>query len=707
MPNPRKPDGSVITTCAYCGVGCGFKAETIRGEVVRMIPWKEGKANHGHACVKGRFAFDYYRHPDRVKTPLIRSSIDEPWREVSWDVAIAHAASEMQRIQAKYGRGSVGAVSSSRCTNEEIFLMQKFARVALRNNNIDNCSRICHSPTQFGLSATLGAGAASQHFDSILQADVILVVGANPTEGHPVFGSMLKRRVREGAQLLVIDPRRTETAESAHCKATVHLALKPGTNVLVLNCLAHVVVTEGLHDEAFIRERCHPHEFAQWRALVADPRYAPEVVGPEAGLAPADLRTAARIYAKGPRSTIYYGLGVTEHSQGSTGVMCLGNLALSCGMLGREGVGVNPLRGQGNVQGGSCLGSWPHMLTGYRFVTDDAVRATFEQDWKLTLDPEPGLRLPNMFDAAIAGTFKSIYIQGEDPVQSDPNQNHIIAAMKAMECVIVQDLFLNETAKYAHVFLPGSSSLEKNGTFTNAERRVSMVRKVVPPLAGLEDWEITVKLIAAMGYPLHYDHPSQVLDEVARLSPAYQGMSFDLIEKCGSVQWPCNPQAPEGTEVLHTKTFPRGKANFMLTGYVPTSERTDERFPLLLTTGRILSQYNVGTQTRRTGNVAWYAEDLLDIHAQDAAVRGIQDGDQVAITSRYGETQLHARISDKVNPGVIYTTFHFVQSKANAITSDLSDWATNCPEYKVTAVEVAKVPLTRPAAARAPAEAKA
>ena len=707
MPNPRKPDGSVVTTCAYCGVGCGFKAETIRGEIVRMIPWKEGKANHGHACVKGRFAFDYWRHADRVKKPLIRASIAEPWREVTWDHAITHAAAELKRIQAKHGRGSAGAVSSSRCTNEEIYLMQKFARVALRNNNIDNCSRICHSPTQFGLSATLGAGAACQHFDSILQADVILVVGANPTEGHPVFGSLLKRRVRQGASLLVIDPRRTETAESAHCRADVHLALRPGTNVAVLDSLAHVIVTENLHAAKFIAERCHPAEFEQWRALVGDPRYAPEVVGPEAGVDPAEIRRAARIYASGPNSTIYYGLGVTEHSQGSTGVMCLGNLALSCGMLGREGVGVNPLRGQGNVQGGSCLGSWPHMFTGYRFVTDAAVRATFEQDWKLELDPEPGLRLPNMFDAAVAGTFKAIYIQGEDPVQSDPNQNHIVAAMKAMECVIVQDLFLNETAKYAHVFLPGSSSLEKNGTFTNAERRVSMVRKVVPPLAGLEDWEITVRLTNAMGYPLHYDHPAQILDEIARLSPAYQGMSFALIERCGSVQWPCNPQAPEGTEVLHTKTFPRGKANFMLTGYVPTSERTDERFPLLLTTGRILSQYNVGTQTRRTGNVAWYGEDVLDVHRTDADARGIQDGDFVTVTSRYGETRLRARISDKVNPGVVYTTFHFAQSNANAVTSDLNDWATNCPEYKVTAVELVKVPTGKPASSRTPASVRA
>lgn len=706
MPIPRKPDGSVITTCAYCGVGCGFKAETLNGRVVRMIPWKEGKANHGHSCVKGRFAFDYYNHPDRIRTPMIRASIDEPWREVSWDEAIAYAAGELKRIQAKYGTGSVGAVSSSRCTNEEIFLMQKFARVALRNNNIDNCSRICHSPTQFGLHATLGAGAASQHFDSILQSDVVLVVGANPTEGHPVFGSMMKRRVREGAKLLVLDPRRTETVESAHCRAEVHLALRPGTNVLVLNSLAHVIVHERLYNEEFIRTRCHWQEFEQWSQLVGDPRYRPEVVGPEAGLDAEAIRKAARIYAKGPNSTIYYGLGVTEHTQGSTGVMCLGNLALACGMLGREGVGVNPLRGQGNVQGGSCLGSWPHMLTGYRFITDDAVRQTFEREWKLELDPEPGLRLPNMFDAALAGTFKAIYIQGEDPVQSDPNQSHIMAAMRSMECVIIQDLFLNETAKFAHVFLPGSSSLEKNGTFTNAERRVSMVRKVVEPLAGLEDWEITVKLINAMGYPLHYDHPSQVLDEVARLSPAYEGMSFPLIERVGSAQWPCNKDAPEGTEVLHTRAFPRGKANFMLTAYVPTQEKTDDRHPLLLTTGRILSQYNVGTQTRRTGNVAWYSEDVLDIHVDDARPRGIVDGDMVTISSRFGSTELRARISDRVNQGVVYTTFHFVQSKANAITSDLSDWATNCPEYKVTAVEVAKVPVRTQSTSRQPAEAR-
>lgn len=693
MPNPRKPEKETITICPYCGVGCGFKAETIGNEIVRMTPWKEGKSNHGHSCVKGRFAFDYYRHPDRVTTPMIRKHIDDPWQEVSWDEAFSYAASELKRVQATYGRSSVGGVSSSRCTNEEIFLTQKFVRAVLGNNNIDNCARICHSPTQFGLTATVGAGAASQHFDSILQADVIMVVGANPTEGHPVFGSLMKRRIRQGAKLIVIDPRRTETVDSPHCHADIHLPLRPGTNVAVLNSLAHVVVREKLYRPEFIKARCEWQEFEHWAELVGSDEYAPETVGPIAGLDPEDIRRAARLYASGPNSTVYYGLGVTEHSQGSTGVMCLGNLGLACGMYAREGVGVNPLRGQGNVQGGSCLGSWPHVFSGYRFVTDEATRSSFEAEWGVTLDGEPGLRLPNMFDAALTGHFKGMYIMGEDPVQSDPNQNHIIAALKKMECVVVHDIFENETSKYAHVFLPGSSSMEKDGSFTNAERRLGRVRKVVEPLAGYQDWEVTVKLMNAMGYDVHYDHAGEVLDELARLSPAYGGASFELLDRVGSAQWPVNKDAPEGTEVLHMEKFPRanGLGTFMLTGFVPTRERVTDQYPLLLTTGRILSQYNVGTQTRRTANSLWHAEDVLEMSAGDMQARGLRSGDWIAVSSRFGSTRLRVKESTRVNPGVVYTTFHHAESKANAVTSNLSDWATNCPEYKVTAVEVAKL----------------
>jgi formate dehydrogenase major subunit len=693
VPNPRKPEKETVTICAYCGVGCGFKAETIGNEIVRMTPWKEGKANHGHSCVKGRFAYDYWCHPDRVKTPMIRASIEDDWREVSWDEAFAYAAKELRRIQADYGRSSIGGVSSSRCTNEEIFLTTKLVRAVMGNNNIDNCARICHSPTQFGLSATVGAGAASQHFDSILQADVIMVVGANPTEGHPVFGSTMKRRIRQGAKLIVIDPRRTETVNSPHCRADVHLALRPGTNVAVLNSIGHVIVREKRYDEEFIKSRCEWKEFEVWAELVGSDEYSPENIGPVAGLDPEDIRRAAQIYSTGPNSTIYYGLGVTEHSQGSTGVMCLGNLGLSTGMFGREGVGVNPLRGQGNVQGGSCLGSWPHVFSGYRFVTDDATRASFEAEWGVGLDSEPGLRLPNMFDAAVTGHFKGMYIMGEDPVQSDPNQNHVIAALKNMECVVLHDLFLNETSKYAHVFLPGSSSLEKDGTFTGAERRIGRVRQVVEPVAGYQDWEVTVKLMNAMGYECEYAHAGEVLDELARVTPAYSGASFELIDRVGSAQWPVNEASPEGTEVLHTEQFPRanGRGTFMLTGFVPTRERVNDQFPLLLTTGRILTQYNVGTQTRRTANSEWHPEDVLEMTFDDMQARGLCSGDRVTITSRFGSTSLKVVESERVNPGVVYTTFHHVETKANAVTSDLSDWATNCPEYKVTAVEVAKV----------------
>jgi formate dehydrogenase major subunit len=690
MPIPLQPERSVVTTCAYCGVGCGFKAETLGGRVVRMIPWKEGKANHGHSCIKGRFAFGFYQSPDRVKTPLVRDSIDQPWREVGWEEALTFAARGLRAVQQQHGRKSIGAVSSSRCTNEEIFLVQKLARAVFGNNNIDNCARICHAPTQFGLAQTVGAGAASQHFDSVLQADVILVVGANPTEGHPVFGSLLKRRVREGAKLLVIDPRRTETVDSPHCRASVHLALRPGTNVLVLNSVAHVIVRENLYNREFVRSRCEWEEFEQWMALVGSERYAPEAVGPMAGVEPEEIRSLARVYAAGPRSAIYYGLGVTEHSQGATGVMALGNLALACGMFGREGVGLNPLRGQINVQGGSCLGSWPHVFSGYRFVTDDVVRASFEADWGVPLDSEPGLRLPNMLDAAISGQFRGLYIMGEDPAQSDPNQSHVMEALRQMEFVVLQDLFLNETSKFAHVFLPGSSFLEKDGTFTSAERRVSRVRKVIEPVAGLQDWEIVVRLMNALGYPARYSDAGEILLEIARLSPAYRGLSFELLDRIGSAQWPVDENAPHGTEVLHTERFPRanGRGTFMLTAYVPTAESADGQFPLLLTTGRVLTQYNVGTTTRRTANSLWHPQDVLEISPHDAAERGIRDGGMVSIRSRYGVVELKAVYSERVSPGVVYTSFHHPESRVNLLTSDLSDWATNCPEYKVTAVEV-------------------
>ncbi len=690
------PERAVVTTCAYCGVGCAFKAELKGNQVVRMTPHKNGHANEGHACVKGRFAWGYATHKDRITKPMIRAKITDPWREVSWDEASDHAAAEFRRLQAQHGRDSIGAITSSRCTNEETYLVQKLVRAAFGNNNVDTCARVCHSPTGYGLKTTLGESAGTQTFASVGAADVIVVIGANPTDGHPVFASRLKRRIREGAQLIVVDPRRIDLVDGPHVKAVHHLQLRPGTNVALVNALAHVIVTEGLLDDAFIAARCEPRAFEQWRAFVAQSEHAPETSAAITGVPADTVRAAARLYATGGNAAIYYGLGVTEHAQGSTTVMGIANLAMATGNLGREGVGVNPLRGQNNVQGSCDMGSFPHELPGYRHVGDAAVRAQFEAAWSATLQPEPGLRIPNMFDAALDGSFKGLYCQGEDIVQSDPNTQHVAAALSSMECIVVQDIFLNETAKYAHVFLPGSTFLEKDGTFTNAERRISRVRRVMPPLAGYADWEVTLRLARALGYPMDYAHPSEIMDEIARLTPTFAGVSYARLDTLGSIQWPCNDAAPEGTPPMHVDAFVRGQGRFVITQFIASPEKVTPRYPLILTTGRILSQYNVGAQTRRTDNVHWHDEDRLEIHPHDAEARGIRPDDWVGIESRAGQTVLRAHVTERMQPGVVYTTFHFPESGANVITTDSSDWATNCPEYKVTAVQV--LPVAQPSA---------
>ncbi|MBW0157961.1 formate dehydrogenase subunit alpha [Sedimentimonas flavescens] len=682
------PERSIVTTCAYCGVGCSFEAQMRGDTLVRMVPWKGGEANRGHSCVKGRFAWGYATHKDRILNPMIRDSIDQPWREVGWQEALDFAAGRLKAIQAKHGKDSVGVITSSRCTNEETFLVQKLARAVFGTNNTDTCARVCHSPTGYGLKQTFGTSAGTQNFDSVEQTDLALVIGANPTDGHPVFASRLRKRLRAGAKLIVVDPRRIDLLETPHMGDGWHLPLRPGTNVAVLTAMAHVIVTEGLTDDTFIAERCDLDEWADYSEFVRSPDYAPEAVEALTGVSAATIREAARAYAAAPNAAIYYGLGVTEHSQGSTTVIAIANLAMMTGNIGREGVGVNPLRGQNNVQGSCDMGSFPHELPGYRHVSDDTARAIFEKAWGVTLDPEPGLRIPNMLDAAVSGAFKGIYIQGEDILQSDPDTRHVSAGLAAMDCVIVHDLFLNETANYAHVFLPGSTFLEKDGTFTNAERRINMVRRVMAPKNGYADWEVTQMLANAMGADWHYTHPSEVMVEIAATTPGFANVTYEMLDARGSVQWPCNDAAPEGSPIMHVDGFVRGKGRFIRTAYVPTDERTGPRFPLLLTTGRTLSQYNVGAQTRRTANSVWHEEDRLEIHPHDAEVRGIKEDDWVRLASRAGETTLRATITDRVSPGVVYTTFHHPNTQANVVTTDNSDWATNCPEYKVTAVQV-------------------
>ena len=729
-------EAATETTCAYCGVGCSFNAETkplaavkppaaqagampaagkvaasaklaaipvavqaasagamhpTSTQIVRMVPNRAGQANQGHACVKGRFAYGYATHPDRKLKPMIRKRITDEWREVSWDEALQYAASEFKRIQAKYGKYSVGGITSSRCTNEETFLVQKMIRAAFGNNNVDTCARVCHSPTGYGLKNTIGESAGTQAFTSVQKADVVMLIGANPTEGHPVFASQLKRRLREGAKLIVIDPRQIALVRSPHIQASYHLQLKPGTNVAVMNALSHVIVTEGLTKEDYVNARCEADSYRKWKAFIAEERNSPEASESLTGVPAQVVREAARLYARAGNAAIYYGLGVTEHSQGSTMVMCLAHIAMATGNLGREGVGVQPLRGQNNVQGSCDMGSFPHEFSGYRHVSDPTVRKLFETTWGVTLESEPGLRIPNMFDAALDGTFRGLYVQGEDIAQSDPNTHHVNAALQAMECVVVHDLFLNETAHFAHVFLPGSSFLEKDGTFTNAERRIGRVRKVMEPLCGYADWEATMLLSAALGYPMHYTHPSEIMAEIAAVTPTFRGVTYEKLDRLGSIQWPCNDEAPEGTPTMHIDRFVRGKGKFFVTEYVPTSERSTARYPLILTTGRILTQYNVGAQTRRTQNVVWHHEDVLEMHPYDAEERGVTDGDWVGIMSRTGDTVLRAKVTDKIQPGVVYTTFHFPESAANLVTTENSDWATNCPEYKVTAVQIVRV----------------
>jgi formate dehydrogenase major subunit len=683
-----RPEQATVTTCAYCGVGCGFRVETKGEQVVRMVPWKEGGANEGHACIKGRFAWGFATHRDRITQPMIRADIHDPWRVVSWSEAIAYTASEFQRIQAKYGKDAVGGISSSRCSNEEAYLVQKLVRAAFGNNNVDTCARVCHSPTGYGLGQTYGTSAGTQSFASVDHADVVMLIGVNPTDGHPVFASRLKKRLRQGARLIVIDPRRIDLVRSPHVEADYHLPLKPGTNVATITALAHVIVTENLLDQDFIDDRCDGRTFADWKAFVARSENSPEATEEITGVSAKDVRAAARLYATGGNAAIYYGLGVTEHSQGSTMVMGIANLAMATGNIGRDGVGVNPLRGQNNVQGSCDMGSFPNELPGYRHITDAKARRAFEQAWGVNLSAEPGLRIPNMFDSALAGRFMGLYCEGEDIVQSDPNTQHVTAALSKLECMVVQDIFLNETAKYAHVFLPGASFLEKDGTFTNAERRISRVRKVMEPLSGHADWEITQRLANALGLQMNYSHPSEIMDEIASLTPSFSGVSYALLDQQGSIQWPCNAAAPLGTETMHVDGFARGLGAFVITQYMPTNERVTARYPLILTTGRILSQYNVGSLTRRTANTLWHTEDLLEIHPFDAEERRIEEGDWVSIRSRAGETVLKAKISERMAPGVVYTTFHYPDSGANVITTDNTDWATECPEFKVTAVQV-------------------
>lgn len=662
----------VTSTCSYCGVGCQLRLHVAAGDVVR-IDGAESPVNHGQLCVKGRYAHGFARHPDRLTTPLLRKN--GALTPVTWQEAIVYISRELARL-----RGKVAALSSSRCTNEENYLVQKWFRAGLGSHDVDCCARVCHAPSAAGMRRSLGTGAATNSLADIERADLFLVCGSNTTASHPVTGARIKQAVLAGAKLVVVDPRRTELAQLAD----VHLQLRPGSNVPLFNAMAAVLVEEDLLDRRFLAERTEGFEdFAKF--IVAQ---RPELTEPLTGI-PAELvRQAARLYGRAQRPMQVHGLGMTEHYQGSEGVMLLCNLALLVGAIGREGVGVNPLRGQNNVQGAADMGCQPDLLTGYSDPNDPSVVERFTRVWGRPLPERPGRTLPKIYQGIRDGSVAGLFILGEDVVQTDPDANRVRADLASLELLVVQEIFLSETAKLAHVVLPGASFLEKDGTFTNGERRVQRVRKALePPGQARADWQILCELMAATGYPQSFRHPSQIMDEIATLAPQFAGVSYTRLDGEG-LQWPVPSLDHPGTAILHRETFPQGRAKLMRVQYVPSPSLAASASKLLLVTGRALEHYNSGSMTRRTKNRELLPEDRLQLHAEDAARYGISDGDRVLIESAFGQAVGIAAFSDEVAPGTLFMTFHFPESGANNVTSDVVDRLADCPEYKLTPVEI-------------------
>jgi formate dehydrogenase major subunit len=676
------PVRTVRTTCAYCGVGCAFEAG-VRDELgVRMVPADDGPSNRGHACMKGRFGWTYNYAPDRLRAPLLRQG--EKWVEISWPAALDRIADEWTRIKQAHGPDALATISSSRGTNEENYLFGKFMRCVVGSNHIDNCARVCHSATVTGMMETIGASAATNSIHDLDLAKLILVVGANPTESHPVLGARIKQAARRGVPLIVIDPRRTELARLAD----LHLQLHPGTNVALLNGMGHVLAREGLINQDFVRERTQG--FEEWLKVIES--CTPETTSKVTGVPAYLIAEAARRYARSGGSMSVHGLGMTEHRWGSHGVMALVNLALATGNIGKPGTGINPLRGQNNVQGASDVGCLPTYFAGYQPLTDPSLAAAHLAVTGRPLPTARGMKTPDMWDAALAGTLKSLWIIGYDVAQTDPNLKKVHAALKNLEFLIVQDLFLSETAKLAHLVIPGASFLEKDGTFTNLERRIQRIRKVVEPPSGvLPDWQVVGEVSARMGYPMWYGHPSAIMDEIAQLAPMFAGVSYDRLDAPEGLQWPVPSKDHPGTPLMHERSFPKGKAQFVAVDYLPPGESPTETYPLVLITGRILQHYNCGAQTRRTGIMQVVDTDVLEIHALDAARFDLRDGDMVRLISARGEARLPVLVSDRVQQGELFTSFHFPDTDLNVLLSSSADESSKCPEYKVSTVRIQKV----------------
>ena len=685
-----KAEKIVSTTCAYCGVGCTLNAHVVGDAIAMIEPSPKGSANHGHACVKGRFAHDFARHPDRLTSPLIRQE-DGSFREASWDEALDLVAKRLTEIRDANGPGSFAAISSSRCTNEDNYLMSKFTRTVMGTNSIDNCSRVCHSPSAYGLGKALGTGAGTNSFEDVDHSDCIMIVGANPTAAHPVFGSRIVQAVLRGAKLIVLDPRDTELAELAD----EHLALTPGSNVAVINALLYVVFDEGLVDEAFIADHTEDVDKAREAVKTCTPEWAEGISGVSAD----QIRRAARLYASVESACILWGLGVTEAGHGSNTVFGLIDLALATGNMGRLGTGTNPIRGQNNVQGASDVGALPNVFSDYRLVTDPTARAEHEATWGVAPPDDVGLTIPNMFDAAIGGRLKAMWITAEDVAQSDPDTEHVVAALEALEFLVVQEIFMSETARFAHVIFPGATFLEKDGTFVNSDRRIQRVRKALEPLEGtLPDSYIPARVAARMGHPLGFGESpdsSAVMDELAALSPNWRGVSYARLEgEGGFLQWPCRDADDPGTAIVHEGgDFLRGRGLFVGAPWQEPGELPSAEYPFFLTTGRQLFHYNVGTQTRRTPVIELHTASMerLRISPKDAKRIGVKTGDRLRVRSRRGEIEVEAEVTRASMPGTVFMTFHFPETRTNILVGQAADEYTGCPEYKVSAVAIERI----------------
>ena len=677
MSKPSK--STVSTTCGYCGVGCRLEVHPRSGVIASITPAMDGPANKGHTCLKGRFAHQFTRSDERLTTPLIREG--DTFREATWDEAFERIVSEFTRIKSDHGPDAIAGLASSRATNEDCWAMQRLIRAAVGTNNIDNCSRVCHSPTSFALRRCFGYSGATGTFNDIEAADAAILIGANATEGHPVVGARIKQAAINGMKLVTVDPRRIELADYAE----VHCSMRPGTNAAVILGLANVVMTEGLTDEKFIAERTEG--FEEFAAMVAE--YPPEEAERITGIPADDIRAAARIYATAENACLIWGLGVTEQRYGSEVVQLMCGLAMMTGKVGRLGSALLPLRGQNNVQGSSDMGALPDTYSGYRPVSDEAVATMFEERWGTSLSREKGLTIPKMFDAAVAGELKSMFIFGEDVAQTDPNTTHVIHALESLEFLVCQDIFMTETTKYADVILPASAFLEKEGTFINAERRIQHVAAAIdPPGDARTDFEILTSLSAALGHAMNLATPEAAMEEIAALTPEFTGVTYERLGREG-LCWPVEADGSDAP-ILYEEKFhhPNGLGSFNALPYREPGEVADDEFPLILITGRRLQHYNAGTMTRRTKNIELMESDWLEIHPEDADRLGINELDLVSVRSHHGRIEIPARITDRIEKGNVFTAFHFPELRTNLLVGDSVEVNTGCPEYKVVAVDV-------------------